>query len=120
MNKVELKKKRLVRRKLRIKRKIRANTEKMRLCLTKTNKHLYAQIIDDSKSHTVVSASTTEKDFSLKNKTNIEAAKMLGKTLAEKALQKGIKGVVFDRNGALYHGKVKAFADASRENGLEF
>ena len=121
MNRIALKKKRFQRRKLGIKRKIRANTGRLRLCIVRSNKNFYAQIIDDSKGHTLIAASTLDKDFPpLKNRGNKEASKALGKLLAERALQKGIKQVVFDRNGHLYHGKVKEFAGAARENGLEF
>lgn len=120
MDKLALKKKRVVRRRLRIKQKIKRN-ESLRLCLSRSNKNFYAQIIDDQKGHTLVALSTLSNDFSsLKNCGNIEAAKQLGKKVAEIALSKGIKAVVFDRNGYLYHGKIKAFADSARENGLEF
>ena len=91
------------------------------MCITRTNKSLYVQIIDDEKGNTIVALSSLSKDMqSLKSRVNIEAAKMLGKMIAEKAKTKGISKVYFDRNGLLYHGKVKAFADAARENGLEF
>jgi large subunit ribosomal protein L18 len=120
MNKLAMQKKRTIRRRLRIKQKIK-RSENPRLCLSRSNKNFYAQIIDDQKGHTLVALSTLSKDFSdLKNRGNIEAAKQLGKKVAEIALSKGIKSVVFDRNGYLYHGKVKAFADSARENGLEF
>ncbi len=122
MDKLTLKKKRTIKRKFRIKNRIRSSSRnKLRLCFNKSNKNFYAQIIDDSKGHTVLGLSTLSKDFKdSKSNGNIEAAKKLGKLLAEKALEKGIKQVVFDRNGCLFHGKVKAFADAARENGLEF
>lgn len=120
MDKLALKKKRVIRRRLRIKQKIK-RSESLRLCLSRSNKNFYAQIIDDQKGHTLVALSTLSNEFSgLKNCGNIEAAKQLGKKVAEIALSKGIKAVVFDRNGYLYHGKVKAFADSARENGLEF
>lgn len=120
MDKLSLKKKRFTRRRFRIKQKIKRN-ENLRLCLSRSNKNFYAQIIDDQKGHTLVALSTLSQDFSdLKNRGNIEAAKQLGKKVAEKAVSQGIKTVVFDRNGYLYHGKVKAFADSARENGLEF
>jgi large subunit ribosomal protein L18 len=121
MDKIKLKEKRYIRRRLGIKRKVRANRSRLRLCISRSNKGFYAQIIDDSKSHTVVALSTLSSEFpAMKNKGNIEAAKALGKLLAEKALNSNIKSVVFDRNGFLYHGKIKAFADAAREHGLEF
>jgi large subunit ribosomal protein L18 len=121
MNRLKLKKKRYNRRKLRIKKKIKSSSDRPRLCISRSNKNLYVQIIDDFKGNTIISASTLEKDFpKMKNKGNIEAAKAMGKVLAERAVQKGVKKVVFDRNGYLYHGKVRAFADAAKENGLEF
>lgn len=122
MDKITLKKKRLVRRKLKIKSKLNLrNKDELRLCISKSNKNFYAQIIDDRKGHTLVAMSTLSKEFAdLKNSGNVEAAKKLGKIIAEKAAEKDIKKVVFDRNGNLYHGKIKAFADAARENGLEF
>lgn len=121
MDKLALKKKRYLRRRYTVKKKIRRNAESLRLCISRSNKNFYVQIIDDSKGSTVISASTFEKSFpEMKHKGNIEAAKALGKILAERAVENGIKSVVFDRNGYLYHGKIKAFADAARENGLEF
>ena len=115
-----MKKKRYQRRRLRVKQKIRSNIDRLRLCITKSNRYLYVQIIDDSKGHTLVSASTIGKDFPKAKGGNIDAAKVLGKIIAQRALDKGIKRVVFDRNGYLYHGRVKALADSARENGLEF
>jgi large subunit ribosomal protein L18 len=121
MDRQTIKKKRVERRRMRIKKKIRANTERLRLCISRSNKGFFAQIIDDVKGHTVASASTLSKDFpEMKNKGNVAAAKALGKILSDKAKELNIKTVVFDRNGYLYHGKVKAFADVLRENGLEF
>ena len=121
MNKLMLKKKRTQRRKYRIKNSIKPKTEKLRLCISKSNKNFYAQIIDDKKNHTVLAFSTLSETFKdLKIKGNIEAAKKLGKLIAEKAADKDIKTVYFDRNGYLYHGKIKAFADAAREGGLDF
>ena len=121
MNKYTLKKKRFQRRRLSIKKKIRSHKDILRLCINKSNANFFAQIIDDAKGHTLVAMSTLSKEFpEMKSKNNIEAAKTLGKLFAEKAKQSGIKKVVFDRNGFLYHGKIKAFADAMRENGLEF
>ncbi|MBN2401740.1 MAG: 50S ribosomal protein L18 [Spirochaetes bacterium] len=121
MNRITLKKKRYNRRRLSIKRKIKSGSDRLRLCISRSNKGFYCQIIDDTKGFTVISASTLEKIFpENKNKGNIEAAKILGKIIAERAVSKGMKKVVFDRNGYLYHGKIKAFADSARENGLEF
>lgn len=123
MNNLELKKTRLRRRKNSIKRRLKKTnkTSRLRLCINRSNSNYYAQIIDDVKGHTLLGVSTLAKDFPVsKNRGNVTSAKTLGKIVAEKALGLGIKQVVFDRNGLLYHGKVKAFADAARENGLEF
>ena len=121
MDKIALKKKRITRRKFIIKKKIRMNRDFPRLCVNKYNRNMYVQIIDDGKQHTLVALSTLAKEFpEMKSRANIEAAKVLGKMFAEKAVKAGIKKVVFDRNGYKYHGRVKAFADAARENGLEF
>jgi large subunit ribosomal protein L18 len=121
MDKLSLKKKRFSRRRKKIKNKVRRNSSLLRLCISRSNKNFYAQIIDDSKGHTLVAMSTLSKDFpETKNCGNLEAAKSLGKFIAEQAIASGIKQVVFDRNGYLYHGKIKAFADSARENGLEF
>jgi len=121
MDKITAKKNTLLRRKLRIKKKIRAHKGNLRLCISKTNTSFYAQIIDDEKGITLLGVSSLAEDFkNLKSRKNIEAAKALGKFFAEKAVEKGLKKVVFDRNGNLYHGKIKMFADTVRENGLEF
>ena len=96
--------------------------ERPRLAVFRSNKHMYAQIIDDTAGHTLVAASTLEKDVKAKlQKTNdVEAAAYLGTVIAKRALEKGIKAVVYDRGGFVYHGKIKALADAAREAGLEF
>ena len=88
----------------------------------RSSKHIYAQIIDDAKGETLAAASTLEKDLrgSLKTGADIEAAKVIGKLLAERAVAKGVKDVLFDRGGYIYHGRVKALADAAREGGLNF
>ena len=91
-----------------------------RLCVFRSNTGIYAQIIDDETRTTLVSASSLDKDLKIKNGSNVEAAKVVGKSIAEKAKKANIKTVVFDRSGYLYHGRVKALADAARENGLEF
>jgi large subunit ribosomal protein L18 len=100
----------------------RAAGNRARLSVFRSSKHIYAQVIDDVKGETVASASSLEKDMrtTLKTGANIEAAKAVGKRLAERAGSKGIKQVVFDRGGYLYHGRVKALADAAREGGLNF
>jgi large subunit ribosomal protein L18 len=102
----------------RIRRKLSGTTERPRLNVYRSLNHIYAQVIDDQKGETLASAST----MSLKLKTggNVAAAKEIGKAVAEKAVEKGIKKVVFDRGGYLYHGRIKALADAAREAGLEF
>ena len=93
-----------------------------RLAVFRSNNHMYAQIIDDTVGNTLVSASTLQKDVkaNLEKTNNVDAAAYLGKVIAEKALEKGIKDVVFDRGGFIYQGKVKALADAAREAGLNF
>ena len=93
-----------------------------RLAVFRSNNHMYAQIIDDTVGNTLVSASTLQKDVkaNLEKTNNVDAAAYLGKVIAEKALEKGIKDVVFDRGGFIYPGKVQALADAAREAGLNF
>ncbi len=107
---------------LRIKRgirnKISGTTARPRISVFKSNKKIYAQIIDDEQGHTLASVSSDE--VGAKENTNIELAKEAGKKLAEKATASGISQVVFDRNGYVYHGKVKALADGAREGGLKF
>ena len=91
-----------------------------RLCVFRSNTEIYAQIIDDESRTTLASASSLDKDLKIKNGGNVEAAKVVGKSIAEKAKKAKITKVVFDRGGYLYHGRVKALAEAARENGLEF
>ena len=97
-------------------------TERPRLAVFRSNNHMYAQIIDDTVGHTLVSASTLQKEVKaeLEQTDTVEAAAYLGTVIAKKALDKGITTVVFDRGGFIYQGKVKALADAAREAGLEF
>lgn len=106
----------------RIRNHIRGTQEIPRLCVYRSNTNMYAQIINDDKHETLAAASSLDKDLkgSLKNGGNIEAAKMVGKKIAEQAKAKNITKVVFDRSGYLYHGRVAALADAAREGGLEF
>ena len=104
----------------RIRRTMMGNSAIPRLCVYRSNKEIYAQIIDDDKKTTLVSASSLDKSLKLENGGNVEAAKAVGKLLAEKAKKAKIKKVVFDRGGYLYHGRVQALAEAARENGLEF
>lgn len=108
---------------LRVRKKISGTAKKPRLTVFKSNKHIYAQIIDDTIGRTLVSASTTEKEVkeSLNNKTwDKNAANVVGKLIAQRAKEKGITTIVFDRSGYKYHGKVKALADAVRAEGIKF
>jgi large subunit ribosomal protein L18 len=102
----------------RIRRKVRGTTERPRLAIYRSLNHIYAQIIDDEKARTIAAASTTEKTLAVKTGGNIEAAKLVGKTIAERALAAGVDRVVFDRGGYLYHGRVRALTDAARASGL--
>ncbi|WP_395093640.1 50S ribosomal protein L18 [Vaginella massiliensis] len=106
----------------RIKRRVRRNifgtAEKPRLTVYRSNKEIYAQIIDDLTGATIVSASSREKGTATGTKTEVSTA--VGKALAEKAIAKGVETVVFDRNGFVYHGRIKALADGAREGGLKF
>jgi large subunit ribosomal protein L18 len=111
------------RRKARVRRAIKAAANgRMRLSVHRSSKHIYAQVIDDTKGVTLVAASSLEKAQRDAGKTgaDVEAAKAVGKLVAERAAQKGIKTVVFDRGGYMYHGRIKALADAAREGGLSF
>ena len=110
------------RRHLRVRKKIVGTSERPRLNVFRSNANIYAQIIDDSEGKTLVSASTLDKAIADKvdNGGNIEAAIEVGKLVAERALASGITNVVFDRGGYIYHGRVKALADAAREAGLVF
>ncbi|MGZ8866897.1 MAG: 50S ribosomal protein L18 [Thermoanaerobaculia bacterium] len=103
----------------RIRKKVTGTTERPRLAVFRSLKHVYAQVIDDATGTTLASASSREKDSSSKG-ANAAAAKAVGALIAKKAKDKGITRVVFDRGGYQYHGNVKALADAARENGLEF
>jgi len=109
------------RRKATVRRAIKeAATGRARLTVFRSSKHIYAQVIDDLKGSTVAAASSLEKDMRSKTGANVDAAKAVGKLVAQRAIEKGVKSVVFDRGGYLYHGRVKALADAAREGGLEF
>lgn len=103
----------------RIRRKVNGTSERPRLAVHYSNQHIYAQVIDDSAGKTLVSASTMDKSFESPS-SNIESASKVGKLLAERATASNISSVVFDRGGHLYHGKIKALADAAREAGLQF
>jgi large subunit ribosomal protein L18 len=106
----------------RVRMRLRGTPQRPRLSVYRSNKHIYAQIIDDTANRVLVSASSMSKDFRTMGKSggNVAGAALIGEMVAEKALQKGISCVVFDRNGFLYHGRVKAVAMAAREKGLEF
>lgn len=103
----------------RVRTKIQGTAERPRLNVYRSNKYIYAQIIDDVAGHTIVSASSLEKDFE-GAANNIETATKVGEIIAKRAAEKNITNVVFDRGGYLYHGRVKALAEAARENGLQF
>ena len=107
---------------LRVRKSVSGTTERPRLCVFRSNSHIYAQIIDDEAGVTLVSASSLDKDIKgeLSNGSNIQAASAVGKLVAERAAAKEIKDVVFDRGGYLYHGRVQALAEAAREAGLNF
>ncbi len=114
---------RLLKKKARIRKKISGTPDRPRLTVYRSQKHIYAQIIDDVAGKTLVTSSTLSKDLKdeiAKVKTPIEVCKVIGKDAAKKALEKNIKEVVFDRNGYLYHGRIKAIADGAREAGLKF
>lgn len=105
-----------------LRRHIVGTPERPRLCVTRTLKHIYAQVIDDYAGHTLAAASTREKEIAagLKSLSNIEAATAVGTAVAKRALDKGVTKVVYDRAGWPYHGRVKALAEAAREAGLDF
>jgi len=111
-----------LRRHRRVRKHVIGTPERPRLCVFRSLNHIYAQVIDDSQGHTLVSASTVDAEVKaqLEKLTKVEQAGVVGKTLAERALSQGVKQVVFDRGGFKYHGRVKALADAAREGGLEF
>ena len=111
-----------IKRHYRIRNKISGTAAQPRLAVFRSNKHIYAQLIDDVNGHTLAAASTMEADIASKLETtsNIAAATAVGEAIAKKPLEKGISEAVFDRGGYVYHGKVKALADAAREAGLQF
>ena len=122
MIKQTLRKDRTRKRHQRIRNKICGTKERPRLCVYKSNKHIYAQLIDDVEAKTLVSCSTIQPSLKgkIKSTWTKEAAKVIGEMIAKSAVDKGIKGVVFDRGGNRYHGKVMAFADGARSAGLKF
>jgi len=102
----------------RIRRKVKGSSERPRLAVYRSLNHIYAQVVDDQHGKTIVSASSTEKALRGSTGGNLEAARRIGKAIAERALEKGIESVVFDRGGYLYHGRIKALTDAARAAGL--
>ncbi|ENH97795.1 50S ribosomal protein L18 [Gracilibacillus halophilus YIM-C55.5] len=104
----------------RIRKSLYGTTERPRLNVFRSNKHIYAQLIDDEKGETITSASTLDNELNVEATGNVEAAQKVGELVAKRAQDKGYKSVVFDRGGYLYHGRVKSLADAARESGLEF
>jgi large subunit ribosomal protein L18 len=104
----------------RVRAKLSGTSARPRLNVFRSNKHIYAQVIDDLNGVTLASASTIEKDLNLESTCNTEAAQKVGELVAKRALEKGVEAVVFDRGGYLYHGRIQALADAARENGLQF
>ena len=111
-----------VKKHMRIRNRLSGTAQRPRLAVFRSNNHMYAQIIDDTVGNTLASASTLEKEIKseLKQTNDVDAAAYLGTVIAKRAIEKGIKQVVFDRGGFIYHGKVAALADAAREAGLEF
>jgi large subunit ribosomal protein L18 len=104
----------------RVRTKLSGTEARPRLNVFRSNKHIYAQLIDDVNGVTIASASTLDKDVNLDSSSNLDAAVKIGELVAKRAVEKGITTVIFDRGGYLYHGRVKALADAARENGLQF
>lgn len=104
----------------RIRKKVNGTSERPRLAIFRSLNHIYAQVIDDQKGVTLCSASSVEKSAGVGTGGNIDAAKTIGKLIAERAKEKGINSVVFDRGGYIYHGRVKSLAEAAREAGLQF
>lgn len=115
---------RLTARRIKIKKRIRSrmsgDSQRPRLSVFRSNTEIYAQLIDDASGKTIIASSSKEKAMAKDKKSKLEKAKSVGAEIAKKAVEKGIKEVVFDRNGFLYHGRVKALADGARENGLKF
>ncbi len=104
----------------RIRKKVTGTAERPRLAVYRSNKEIYAQLIDDVSGHTLCSASSTDKQGKLLTGAKVEKAKQVGKMLGERAVEKGLKSVSFDRGGNLYHGRIKSLAEGAREGGLEF
>jgi large subunit ribosomal protein L18 len=111
---------RLQRRKYQIRKDLAGTPDRPRLSVYRSGKHIYAQVIDDLAGKTLAASSSVEKELGLKHGSNVAAAKAVGTKVAEKAKAAGVKKVAFDRNGRMYHGRIKALADAAREGGLQF
>jgi len=122
MDKLNFRKRARLKRKKRIRKSIFGTAERPRLTVFRTTKHIYAQIIDDTAGYTLASASTVEKEAkkNLVKGERATIANLVGKSIAERAIKKGVQKVIFDRNGFLYHGRVKALSDGAREAGLNF
>ncbi|MGD9331576.1 MAG: 50S ribosomal protein L18 [Desulfobacterales bacterium] len=122
MGAIEPKRLARIKRRRRIRKRVQGTTARPRLCVFRSAKHIYAQIIDDTSGFTLVSASSTESEVRKREafENKIALASFIGKQVGERAREKGIKKVVFDRNGFLYHGRVKAVSEGARESGLEF
>jgi large subunit ribosomal protein L18 len=122
MDKLKAKQAALARRHRRVRGKVTGTAERPRLCVHRTNAHIYAQVIDDRSGRTLASASTLDPELkgSLKSGSNIDAAKAVGELVGARAVKAGLGEVVFDRGGRLYHGRVKALADGARSAGLKF
>ena len=122
MDKLKAKQAKLERRQRRVRGKVSGTAARPRLRVTRTNTHIYAQVIDDVAGSTMVAASTVDSELrgNLKSGANVEAAKAVGEAIGRRAVEAGIKEVVFDRGGRIYHGRVKALADGARSAGLEF
>ena len=103
-----------------VRRRVTGTAERPRLNVFRSSKHIYAQLIDDVNSVTLVSSSTVDKELKLENGGNVDAAKKVGESIAKRALDKNIDTIVFDRGGYLYHGRIKALAEGAREAGLKF
>lgn len=120
MNRITLKNQRMARRKRGIRKHIFGTPQRYRLTVFRSLQHIYAQIIDDTQNRTVVSASSLDKEITDTQQSKVGLSKLVGTLLAQRAVAANVKTVVFDRNGYLYHGRVKALADAAREAGLSF
>lgn len=119
--KLSRREKRIIRQ-IRVRKRVQGTSERPRLCVFRSHKHIYVQVIDDTKGHTLLAISTLSPELrdKLKKTSDKSAAKEIGKAIAQKCLEKGITKVVFDRNGFLYHGRVQAVAEGAREAGLNF